>query len=409
MAVDRGVLLAYAPGSDDQVRLTSRSFTGEVRFSLRAVPAMQPGDWGNFPRGAARALQQSYKVNRGLVGISSGSIHEGGLSSSAAIGVACLLALEEVNGLAVSPAENVMLDQHLENVYLGLRNGILDQAAILMSKRNQLTVVNCAIPEYHVVAPRADQRPFAILLAFSGLKKALVGTDYNRRVDECAAASQILLAACGRMSDRPRLGHVTAAEYAAHRHLLAGAAAKRAEHFFSESQRVADGIAAWSVGNLGEFGRLMTASGESSIINYECGAPPLVELYEILIRTPGVWAARFSGAGFRGCCVALVEPEAATDAAEQVAREYAARRPELAAAVELPVRCHSADGARASFSFDLERKMWERKIEDGGAGNKVAIHFPFPHLPFHFFALCSFPNRREVDHGPPDVDPLNGF
>jgi galactokinase len=88
----------------------------------------------------------------------------------------------------------------------------------------------------------------------------------------------------------------------------------------------------------------MTTSGESSIRNYECGSPPLIRLYEALVETEGVYGARFSGAGFRGCCVALVETSMGPAIAERITAAYAASHPELAehAATFL---CESADGA----------------------------------------------------------------
>ena len=89
----------------------------------------------------------------------------------------------------------------------------------------------------------------------------------------------------------------------------------------------------------------MTASGESSIRNYECGSPPLIDLYEIMVRCSGVHGARFSGAGFRGCCVGLVDPAAAEQAGDTIQREYSARHPELAPDVSVAI-CHSDDGAR---------------------------------------------------------------
>jgi galactokinase len=173
----------------------------------------------------------------------------------------------------------------------------------------------------------------------------LVGTDYNRRVDECREAARALLAAAGRPDEEPRLGRVQAEEYQAHKHVLRGAAAKRAAHFFSEMERVNQGVAAWEAGDLDKFGELMTASGDSSIRNYECGCPPLISLYRILTETPGVYGARFSGAGFRGCCVALVDPDRALEATEAVHRGYLTRYPELAAGAGVFL-CRSDDGAR---------------------------------------------------------------
>jgi galacturonokinase len=345
MAIDRGVMLAYAPSGSREVHLSSLAFSGNVAFDLDAVPDRREGDWGNFPRGAVRALQREHRLRTGIVGVTSGQLGEGGLSSSAAIGVAYLLAFEEANELEVTAADNISLDQAIENGYLGLRNGILDQAAIILSRRDHLTVIDCATVTHELIPRPSTAEPFGILIAFSGLRQALVGTDYNRRVDECATAARTLLEAAGRSSPQPRLGQISAAEYDAGRAELEGPPARRAEHFFAEVDRVERGVEAWKKGDLAEFGRLISASGASSINNYECGCPPLIDLYELLIETEGVYGARFSGAGFRGCCVALVKPEAAAVAAETVRARYAEKHPDLAA--EAPVLlCEPDDGAR---------------------------------------------------------------
>ena len=345
MALDRAVHLAFAPSADRRVRLSSVDFEGEVEFGLDAVPPRRDGDWGNYPRGAVQALQKDHELNQGMVGVTSGRLGEGGLSSSAAIGVAYLLALEQVNGLSVSPAQNIALDQAIENGYLGLRNGILDQSAILLSRRGQLTVIDCRSVRHELIRPAEITPELAILIPFSGLTQALVSTDYNRRVEECKVAATQLLGAVGRPDDDALLVNLSPAEYAAHRERLSGAPARRAAHFFTEMERVTGGVHAWQRGDLDEFGRLMTASGDSSIRQYECGCPPLIDLYEILIDTPGVYGARFSGAGFRGCCVSLVAPAAAASAAEEVRRRYAERHPHLAEGAPVLV-CRSDDGAR---------------------------------------------------------------
>jgi galactokinase len=346
LAIDRGVLLAYAPAANREVRLGSLEYPGEIHFSLDQPGAAQRGDWGNYARGAVTALTRAgHPLPHGMTGVITGPWSEGGLSSSAAVGVAYLLALEDINGLTVTSEQNILLDQAIENDYLGLRNGILDQSGILLSRRNQLIVIDCATRSHRLVPVGASSTPWSLLLAFSGLRQALTGTDYNRRVAECAEAARILLAAAGRTEKNPVLSNVREREYAAHKGQLPSPLDRRAEHFFSETSRVCAGVEAWQRGDLREFGRLMTASGESSIRNYECGCPPLIDLYEILVQCPGVLGARFSGAGFRGCCIALVDRTAAAQVATEITRRYAERQPSLAANAAV-VMVHSDDGAR---------------------------------------------------------------
>ena len=346
LALDRGVRLAWAPSGSGEVRLASREFPGEVRFCVGDELAPGAGCWGNYARGAATVLEEAgHPLRRGLTGLVSGPWSEGGLSSSAALGIACLLALEEANGRPLDAEENLRLDHALENGFLGLRNGILDPAGVLLSRRGHLTWIDCATGRHRLLAPGPGMPPWAVVVAFSGLRRALVATDYNRRVGECREAARVLLEAAGRPAAEPVLGQVTAAEYATHRDRLPSPLDRRAAHFFSETDRVQQGVRAWERGDAVAFGALMTASGESSIRQYECGCPPMVELYEVLAATPGVFGARFSGAGFRGCCIALVDGARAADITASVRENYARRYPELAAGAPAFV-CHSGDGAQ---------------------------------------------------------------
>ena len=154
MAIDRAVHVAYAPMLGE-VRLSSLDFPGEVAFSLAHVPDRRDGDWGKFARGAVRVLQQRYPLRSGIQGVTAGRLDGGGLSSSAAIGVALLLALEEANGLTtITRQENIALDLAIENEYLGLRIGILDQSAILLSRRDQLTYIDCRTREHELIPAR---------------------------------------------------------------------------------------------------------------------------------------------------------------------------------------------------------------------------------------------------------------
>ena len=346
MAIDQAVYLSYVPSSDGNVHLQSLTFDGEVHFALDNVPDKQDNDWGNFPRGAVRALQQQgHTLNNGITGITAGRMNEGGLSSSAAIGVAYLFAFENANNISVSPTDNIRLDQAIENGYLGLKNGILDQSAIILSRRGSLTRIDCASVTHELI-PQAETMPeYDILIAQSGLRDALVSTGYNTRVDECAAAAQTLLETVGRTDKAPLLGNITQEEYETHKSKLSDAPAKRAKHFFTEFARVHRGINAWREGDLKTFGNLIAESGRSSIENYECGSEPLIDLYHILIETDGVYGARFSGAGFRGCCVALTDPTKSNTAIEHIQSAYAAKHSTLAK--NGPVfTCQPDDGAR---------------------------------------------------------------
>lgn len=363
MTINKGILLGFVPSGDTQVQLRSAQFEGEVCFRVDEIQhpigladkngaAKDKSIWGTYARGALYALQTSKKtLKQGIVGCISGSdgLDSSGLSSSAAVGVAYLLALENANELTVSATENIEYDRLIENGYLGLRNGILDQSAILLSSYGCLTYMDCKTMDHKLIQSPELEKPFRILLAFSGLRQALTtNPGYNLRVSECQEAAKVLLTASGNSELEPTLSNVGHAVYEAHKHELKPVLARRAEHYFSENMRVTKGLEAWATGNLEEFGKLISASGLSSIENYECGAEPLIQLYKILLKAPGVYGARFSGAGFRGCCVAFVDAETAEEAASYVKDEYEKAQPEFAKKLEgKPVLiCEAGDSAR---------------------------------------------------------------
>ncbi len=267
----------------------------------------------------------------------------GGLSSSAAVGVAYLLALEAANGLDAGPEENIELDRRIENDYIGLRNGILDQSTILLSRRRQLMHLDCRDATHDLVPLGGGD--FVVAVLFSGLRTPLAQTDYNRRVGECRRATELLLREAGLpVPDPPVLRAVPEDVFERHGASLPAELRRRAAHFFSEQERVRRGLELWRAGDMAGFGRLVTESGRSSVENYECGNPYLRSAFEALRACPGVYGARFSGAGFRGCCIGLAEPGAEEEIGGRALRAYLRAHPDMEGRAEVYF-CRSADGA----------------------------------------------------------------
>jgi galactokinase/galacturonokinase len=344
MTIDQSILMAFAPTPDESVYVESFNFEHPISFNLNDVPPYQPRDWGNYIRGAVLALQRQYPLKQGLVGVIEGDMPIGGLSSSAAVTIAYLLAFEAINELEVCPETNINLVRYTENEYIGLNNGILDQSVILFSKPKHLTLIDPNTLQIDLVPTRIQVDDFEVLVVYSGVTHVLVGTDYNSRVAECQEAARTLLSY---VSDNhtgvdTRLGHVNPDIFEAEGYRLSPPLKRRATHYFGERQRVIDGVEAWQAGDLQRFGQLMNESGESSIKYYECGSPQLITLYEILRETPGVYGTRFSGAGFRGNCIALIDPAARETIAEAIQRRYPLAHPQEAEIFS--IHCCRTDG-----------------------------------------------------------------
>ncbi|MGN8646334.1 GHMP family kinase ATP-binding protein [Gracilibacillus sp. HCP3S3_G5_1] len=330
MALDANVELVFAPSEDGYIRISSMDFPDEEYFHIDRVPEMLPGFWGNYIRGAVLSLQQDQKLTFGFQAVISGKLPIGGLSSSAAVTTAYLMALAEVNNLDISKEQLVSYSHWVETEFIGLKNGILDQSANILSEDNRLLVMDCQTSEHYLVDKSPDMVDFEVVIVYSGVSKALIGTDYNNRVDECKVAGWIIeeLAGLERLALQDvKLRNISEEHYRTYREQVPGKFRKRLDHFFTEQERVRQGIEAWEQGNIEQFGKLMFASGESSIHQYESGCPELITIYEVLKETEGVYGARFSGAGYRGCCIGLIDPAYKERIKAQIDAVYPVKHP----------------------------------------------------------------------------------
>ncbi len=331
-----GVFLTCEKNSTAEVTLSSREYGQTVTFHLKNI-SQKEGSWPDYARGAVFALLSKHPLRQGIKGVIRTNFPGGGLSSSAAVSIAYLLAFENANCIELSAKENIKLVQEIENVYIGLNNGILDQSIILLSGDvpTSMVFLDCKTMEHEIISP-AGKVEFEVAVVYSGIDKPITSTAYNKRVSECEEAARLLMemsktglprskTAC---NDRKvKLGDVPREVFNEYEKKLPSNLWKRATHFFSETERVEKGAILWKKGDLKKFGKLVMESGRSSIENYECGNPELIKLYEILNSVDGVYGARFSGAGFRGSCMAIIKPSEETkDAVREAIRKNYARK-----------------------------------------------------------------------------------
>lgn len=344
-AIDKGVDLWFDVADDGHVHLESKTFEGIVDFDIDAPSQVRERHWGDYARGAKYALKKRFELKRGITGVIQGSLPVGGLSSSAAVLIAYVMAFAKANDITLQPFEVVKIASEAEREYIGLNNGLLDQACIALGKKNQLLFLDCDSNEYRLIPFGGQQQstensqfsivnsqlPFEIGIFFSGLTRSLVNSDYNLRVYECKTAAWNMLAYTEqplKTFDKTFLRDIPKATFDKTRIAMPARFARRAEHFYSEYRRVRQGVTAWETGNLKLFGKLSFDSCESSIHNYECGSPELIAIYEIMRSLPGVYGGRFSGAGFKGACIALVDPAHKAEIEKVLTERYLAQFPE---------------------------------------------------------------------------------
>lgn len=330
-AIDKGVDLWFTPNETGKVHLESKTFEGTVDFDITQVSQIKEGHWGDYARGVKYALRKRFALKHGIDGTIQGSLPVGGLSSSAAVLIAYVMAFAKANDIELTPFEVVRIASEAEREYIGLNNGILDQACIALGKKDGLLFLDCDSNEYRIIKRNPYMPDFAIGIFFSGLTRSLVNSDYNLRVYECKTAAWDMLAYTDqplKPFDKTFLRDIPKSTFDRTRIAMPQRFARRAEHFYSEYRRVRQGVTAWESGNLKLFGKLSLDSCESSIHNYECGSPELIAIYEIMKSLPGVYGGRFSGAGFKGACIALVDPDFTESIEKELTSQYLERFPE---------------------------------------------------------------------------------
>jgi len=344
MTIDAYTLLAFIPTVTSRIEMTSNNYPGTVAFDFEQVFESNGNTWGDYARCAVLALQQDYSLKRGVTGVVDGMLPGCGLSSSASVLLAYLYALTSANNITLQPWDYIRLTRRAESEYLGLNNGILDQASIVFGRKDTLVYIDTNKEDVTLMPSPPAWSDYTILIAYSGYSRELTATGFNTRVRECREAAD-LLAEMARISAPRKLADIPLEVFQQYNDRLPRHLSRRARHYFGEVQRVRDGANAWKTGHMNRLGQLMFESYKSSIELYECGLPALYDLQWIVGSATGMAGSRFMGGGFGGCVVGFVENEHATAAAEKVLSEYHELHSEVAdqAAVYLT---QSADGIR---------------------------------------------------------------
>lgn len=345
-AIDKGIHIAYSPKQNGVIELSSLQFNKRAQWHVKSVPDQKENDWADYLRGATLILSQKYPLKVGLCGVIEGSLPIGGLSSSAAVTIAFLSALCKVNDIHLTELEMILTAQAAENKYVGVSCGKLDQSCEVFSKKDKLLYLDTKDDSYELIPTNPNMKPYKIAIFFSGVERTLAGSKFNMRVDECRSAAYALKAFSGMeygKFNETFLRDVPYETYLQYKDKLPENWRKRAEHWYTEFKRVEAGAEAWRKGDIETFGKLSFESGHSSIYNYETGSDELKTLYEIMLHTDGIYGGRFSGAGFKGCCMAIIDPSFAWDLEKHVTNEYLKAFPALEGKFSVHI-CDTADG-----------------------------------------------------------------
>jgi len=225
-----------------------------------------------------------------------------GLSSSAALEVATLRALAALLGAELDPEQAAALAHRAETEFAGVSCGIMDQMACSLGQAERMLFLDTMTLERRLLPLPAGTE---LLVIHSGVPRSLATSAYNQRRAECEAGAALL------GIESLRLVHD-----ARSLERLPSPLRERARHVVTENARVLAALGADAVG----FGALMNQSHTSLRDDYAVSVPAVDALVAALQQAPDVFGARLTGAGFGGCCVALVVEGTAVGTGNQITK-----------------------------------------------------------------------------------------
>jgi galactokinase len=302
-AITFGTYLLISPNNDNVFRFKSLNFEDEYTIPLKNSYEKEGTGWHNYPVGVIHHFVKDGHQPSGLDMLFYGNIPIGsGLSSSASIEVVTAFALNQLFNCGYTKLDMVKLSKSVENNFIGLNSGIMDQFAVTFGEENKALMLNCETLDYKAVDSNLGEYVLAIIN--TNKPRRLAESKYNERVQECTTA----LTNLQQELDIKNLCDIDTATFNKHQHLITDAIVlKRAQHVVEENDRVKLAAAALSQNNLAEFGRLMYASHDSLRDLYEVSGKELDAVVEYSKTNKNVAGARMTGAGFGGCAIALVK------------------------------------------------------------------------------------------------------
>jgi galactokinase len=305
-AITLGTYGAARRRSDRMVRLYSKNFpeSGVIQFSLDDLNFNPKQGWANYPKGMFRFIEEEgNSLPFGLDLFVYGNLPNGaGLSSSASLELLVGVIVNEMFDLGLKMIDLIQIAKKVENDFIGVNSGIMDQFAIGMGKEGKAILLDCNTLNYEYAPIQLDH--YQIIIMNTNKRRELADSKYNERRSECESALSYLQ----KDLDIQTLGDLSESEFDRHRHLIPNPTLiKRAKHAVYENQRTLQALSELKKGHLEAFGQLMNESHISLRDDYEVTGIELDTLVEAAWEQIGTLGARMTGAGFGGCAIALVE------------------------------------------------------------------------------------------------------
>ena len=307
IAIDRATWFAFSPSDADHTTLRAVDVAEEISFTPETLHAKTDASgkplptWALYPAGVMWALQEANLATPALKGLYTSNVPQGaGLSSSASVEMAFVLAWQTLGGWNLPPMERALLGQKAENQYVGVNCGIMDQFASACGEQDRLLHLDCRSLEWQSLPLPKN---IAIVIADTKMRRTLTSGEYNKRRADCEEAVRILRED---LPDITSLRDVNPETFNRLASKLPEQVEKRARHVVEEIERTQRTIPLLEQGDMVEFGKLLNQCHASLRDLYEVSIPELDTMVDIAQDLSGCYGARLTGAGFGGCTVNLV-------------------------------------------------------------------------------------------------------
>lgn len=309
-AISLGTYGVYAPRTDNQIRLYS------VNMKSDDIESFEIGDlkpeteakskWINYFKGmVVQLLQHGFKFDHGFDLLVHGNLPYGaGLSSSASIELLMGYILKHEYNLDIEQIELVKLGQKVENDFVGLNSGIMDQFAVGMGKKDNAILLDTNTMEYHYYPLALND--YTVVIMNTNKEHSLIDSKYNER----RAQNEEAVRRLQKGLDIKALGDLDEDTFDQYTYLINDdILIRRARHVVIENQRTLKAKQALLDQDLEKLGRLINASHISLEYDYEVTGKELDTLASTAWEQPGVLGARMIGGGFGGSAIAIVKKD----------------------------------------------------------------------------------------------------
>jgi galactokinase len=322
-AIDRATYIAFSPTDSPQTTLVAADLNQRASFSSPTIPSKTQTDssalpdWAQYPAGVMWALLEDNLAAPALKAVYASNVPRGsGLSSSASVEMAFMIAWQTLGGWTLPSMQRALLGQKAENQYVGVNCGIMDQFASACGVENNLLLLDCRSLEWKTIPLPED---ISIVIADTTVRRKLTSGEYNKRRAACEEAVRLLQQDLHNIKS---LRDVSVKDFNRFAKKLPDEVSKRARHVVEEIERSKQAEVLLEAGNIQRFGELMNECHISLRDLYEVSCPELDTMVRVAQSLEGCYGARLTGAGFGGCTVNLVAREMADKFASSIARGY---------------------------------------------------------------------------------------